>query len=77
MLVEDAFQRHGLGAALLDDARGNAREAGITTFVAETLADARHVHRMLRRLGPTSIEGHGTSRTVRVSLAPELHALTG
>ena len=33
--------------------RERARDAGITTFVAETLADSRHVHRMVRRLGPT------------------------
>jgi len=35
------------------------------------VADARHVHRMLRDLGPTTIEGSGTSRTLRTILDDE------
>ena len=50
LLVEDGRQRNGLGRALLDELATSARDAGITTFVAHTLSDARHVHRMLRRL---------------------------
>jgi RimJ/RimL family protein N-acetyltransferase len=65
LLVEDAFQHRGLGAALLDELAARACDEGITVFVAETLAGARHVHRMLQRLGVTTIEGSGTSRSLR------------
>jgi RimJ/RimL family protein N-acetyltransferase len=68
LLVEDAFQHQGLGTALLDELVASALDEGITTFVGHTLADARHVHRMLRDLGPTTIEGRGTSRTLRTCL---------
>ncbi len=57
--MEDGRQRNGLGRALLDELATSARDAGITTFVAHTLSDARHVHRMLRRLGPSTIECAG------------------
>ena len=49
----------GSVAALLDELATSARDVGITTFVAHTLSDARHVHRMLRRLDPSTIECAG------------------
>ena len=77
LLVEDAFQHLGLGTALLDELATSARHEGITTFVAHTLADARHVHRMLRHLGPVCIEGNGTTRSLHVALTGEVEALAG
>jgi GNAT superfamily N-acetyltransferase len=71
LLIEDAFQHQGLGTALLDELATTALDEGITTFVGHTVADARHVHRMLRDLGPTTIEGSGTSRTLRTILDDE------
>jgi RimJ/RimL family protein N-acetyltransferase len=68
LLVEDAFQRQGLGSALLDALVDSARYRGITTLVAETLTDSRHVHRLLRRFGPLEIHGTGYTRTVHVPL---------
>ena len=68
LLIEDAFQHQGLGSALLDELATTALDEGITTFVGHTVADARHVHRMLRDLGPTTIEGSGPSRTLRTIL---------
>ena len=68
LLVEDAFQHRGLGTALLDELVASACDEGINAFVAETLAGARHVFRMLQRLGPTTIDGSGTSRTLRTLL---------
>ncbi len=77
LLIEDAVQTRGLGTALLDQLAADARGEGITTFVADTLADARHVHRMLGRIGPTTFEGTGTSRTWRVALVAADRGLTG
>jgi GNAT superfamily N-acetyltransferase len=77
LLVEDDRQRHGLGRALLDELATSAHHAGITTFVAHTLADARHVHRMLRRIGPTTIDCAGITCTLHVSLTAEAEALAG
>ena len=71
VLVEDAWQRKGYGTALLDTLVESARHAGITTFVAHTLADSRHVQRMVHRLGPTHLECDGYVCTMHVSLTGE------
>lgn len=77
LLVEDGRQRSGLGRGLLDELAASARFAGITTFVAHTLSDSRHVHRMLRRIGPTTIECAGITCTLHVSLVDEVETLAG
>src|SRR3954470_19426350 len=77
LLIEDAFQRQGLGALLLDQLAASARDEGITTLVANTLSDARHVHRMMRSLGPSTIECAGTSCALYVSLVEAAEALAG
>lgn len=71
LLVEDAFQHQGIGAALLDVLTTSAREAGVAMLVGHTLADARHVHRMLRHLGPTTITCAGHTCTLQVSLVDD------
>jgi GNAT superfamily N-acetyltransferase len=68
LLVEDGRQHHGYGTALLDTLADSARAAGVRTLVGHTLADARHVHRMLRRLGPTETSCGGHVCTLRVAL---------
>src|SRR5947208_3149673 len=55
LLVEDAAQRQGLGTELLDTIATSARAHRVTTLVATTLADSRHVYRMLQGIGPTTI----------------------
>jgi GNAT superfamily N-acetyltransferase len=77
ILVEDGRQRRGLGRALLDELAASAQHAGITSFVAHTLADSRHVHRMLRRIGPTTIQCAGITCTLHISLVDEAQALAG
>ena len=77
LLVEDAWQRQGQGSALLDELVASARSAGVTTLVGHTLAESRHVHRMLRRLGPTSTDCEGYVCTLEVPLAAEPDALAG
>jgi GNAT superfamily N-acetyltransferase len=77
LLIEDTSQRHGLGTQLLDELVASARRAGITELVGHSLAASRHVHRMLRRLGPTTIESSGHTCTLRVSLTDEVDAVAG
>jgi GNAT superfamily N-acetyltransferase len=77
LLVEDAFQHQGLGVLLLDQLAASARAEGITTLIANTLSDARHVHRMVRRLGPTTASCAGISCTLHVSLVGAAEALAG
>jgi GNAT superfamily N-acetyltransferase len=77
LLVEDAWQHRGLGSRLLDTIVESARDAGITTLVANTLADSRHVHRMVRRLGPTTTHCEGHACTLHVSLVEAVEALAG
>jgi len=77
LLVEDGRQHGGLGTALLDELAASARDAGITTFVAHTLSDARHVHRMVRKLGPSTIQCAGITCTLHVCLVEQADALAG
>jgi GNAT superfamily N-acetyltransferase len=77
LLVEDGRQHAGLGSALLDELAASARHAGITTFVAHTLSNSRHVHRMLRSLGPSTIKCAGITCTLRVCLVEQADALAG
>jgi acyl-CoA synthetase (NDP forming)/GNAT superfamily N-acetyltransferase len=50
-LVDDAHQGRGLGTTLLEHLAVAAREAGITRFVADTLADNRRMLRMFHEAG--------------------------
>ena len=77
LLIEDAHQHQGHGNALLDALVASARSADITTLIGHSLAESRHVHRMLRRLGPTTTDCSGYECTMSVSLVPEAEALAG
>ena len=69
LLVEDAAQRHGIGTGLLDVMVATARDVGVTTLEATTLAGSHHVRRMLMRVGTMTVVTRGTEYEVRVSLA--------
>jgi GNAT superfamily N-acetyltransferase len=69
LLVEDAAQRQGIGTELLDVIVASARAAGITTLVATTLAEARHVHRMLGRVGPMTMQSTGFTTELHINLS--------
>lgn len=77
LLIEDACQHQGLGSTLLDELAASARTAGITTLIGHSLAESRHVHHMLRRLGSTTTDCSGFVCTVNVSLVPAAEALAG
>jgi GNAT superfamily N-acetyltransferase len=77
LLVEDAWQHQGHGSALLDALVASALNAGITAFVAHTLAQSRHVHHMLRRVGTTTTDCDGYVCSLHVALVEEADALAG
>ncbi len=52
LLVEDGWQRRGIGTALLRRLTGHAARAGLTAVTAHVGADDTAMLRTLRRLGP-------------------------
>lgn len=70
VLVEDAWQRRGLGSALLRRLTGHAERAGYAALVAHLRADDPAPHRMLDRLHrPGSAHRDGAVVTVTVPLS--------
>ena len=67
--VVDAWQRRGLGSALLARLSERAAEAGIEYFTAEVLAENRTMLGLLPGLGQVETESHGPVVTARVELA--------
>jgi RimJ/RimL family protein N-acetyltransferase len=66
--VVDAWQRRGLGSALLARLSERAAEAGIEYFTAEVLAENRTVLGLLPSLGQVATESRGPLVTARVEL---------
>jgi GNAT superfamily N-acetyltransferase len=52
VLVEDAWQRLGIGGLLLTEVAGYASRAGLTTLKAQILAEQSWIIRVLCRYGP-------------------------
>jgi GNAT superfamily N-acetyltransferase len=69
LLVEDAEQHRGLGTELLAVLVTRARESGIHTLEATTLAQSLHVRHMLARHGEVQVTCTGPSCDLRVDLA--------
>ncbi|GIE84330.1 GNAT family N-acetyltransferase [Actinoplanes regularis] len=69
VLVEDAWQRRGLGTALLRRLRAHAERAGFAALVAHVAADDVAMLRTLRRLGDSSTVRDGTVISVTLSAA--------
>lgn len=70
LLVEDTWQRRGVGGALLRRLVAHALEAGYAALVAYTQADNVGMLRSLDRLGrPGPVDRDGTLLTVTVPLA--------
>jgi GNAT superfamily N-acetyltransferase len=69
LLVEDTWQRRGLGTALLRRLRTFAETAGVAALIAHTAADNAAMLRTLRRLGagPTDHDGTLLSVTLPVT----------
>jgi ribosomal protein S18 acetylase RimI-like enzyme len=72
LLIEDRWQRRGLGTALLRRLYAHAERAGFAAVIAHTGADNVAMLRTLRRLGAGAIERDGTlvSVTMPTSARP-------
>jgi GNAT superfamily N-acetyltransferase len=72
VLVEDRWQRRGVGTALVDRLVASARARGIDQLVANVLGEDRFVLEVLRRIGPIEATLEWGVYTVLVSLPPVL-----
>jgi GNAT superfamily N-acetyltransferase len=66
VVVEDAFQEHGLGTRLVTWLAGRALRNGFTGLVAETLPDNRRMRLLMHDLGLTSTAFHDGVVQLRV-----------
>jgi GNAT superfamily N-acetyltransferase len=71
VLVEDDWQRRGLGTALLRRLRTHAGRAGFAALVAHTAADNAAMLRTLRRLGHGSLDRDGALVSVTLPARAE------
>ena len=55
VLVEDAWQRRGIGTCLVASLLVNARAMGVMTVHADVLGDDLFILAALRRIGPLSV----------------------
>jgi RimJ/RimL family protein N-acetyltransferase len=76
--VADAWQRRGLGSALLARVSARALEAGIRYFTAEVLAENRTMLAMLPMLGDVETERSGAIVDAQIEIAePDLDDQAG
>jgi N-acetylglutamate synthase-like GNAT family acetyltransferase len=73
--VADDWQRHGVGAILLERLAQRAWDEGIRTFAASALADDTAAIALLSNLGPTRTVNHGREVELLISLKDRRGAL--
>jgi GNAT superfamily N-acetyltransferase len=72
LIVEDSWQRRGVGSSFLRLLAQRAWEAGVCRLTASVLTESRHVLQMLRRvLGPTSTRLDGYTSEVTIDRCDE------
>src|SRR4051794_8350850 len=69
VLVEDAWQRKGVGSALVAALVVRAREQGLAGIVADIQAESEFLRPMLGRIGPTATSFEYGGYTICVDLA--------
>jgi GNAT superfamily N-acetyltransferase len=89
VLIEDAWQRRGIGTWLVGSLLVNARAKGVTTVHADVLGDDRFILEAVRRIGPLKVTiefgsysidieiGRQGSQPSRISLPVGLEAANG
>ena len=70
ILVEDGWQRRGVGTRLLTSLVDEARARGVTTVHADVLGDDRFIVQVLRRIGPVKVSVHRGAFSVDLDLCP-------
>lgn len=77
ILVEDVFQRRGLGRLLLAAVAAHARELGLTTIQAQVLMEQDWMLKLLEELGRSKSTFQRGVREVTLHLSPERAGLDG
>jgi acetyltransferase len=78
VVVEDGWQRHGVGRFLLRQLGFRARQAGIQTFEATVLSTNDGPVRLARSVAPlVELEFDGTQSYLRIPLAAATHPVFG
>jgi GNAT superfamily N-acetyltransferase len=70
VLVEDGWQRSGIGTELLTRLVASARARGIGQIVADVLGEDSFILSMLRRVGPLVVTLERGVYTVSVTVRP-------
>jgi N-acetylglutamate synthase-like GNAT family acetyltransferase len=68
VLVEDGWQRRGIGAWLVASLLVNARANGVTTVHADVLGDDRFILEALRRIGPLTVAIESGSYSIDIEI---------
>jgi GNAT superfamily N-acetyltransferase len=71
VLVEDAWQRRGVGSQLMWVLLETARWAGLTRVHADVLGEDQFILRSLRKLAPIAVSLHSGAFSVDIDLGPE------
>jgi GNAT superfamily N-acetyltransferase len=77
LLVEDAWQRRGIGTRLVSSLLDGARAKGVTTVHADVLSDDRFILRVLRRCGPLSVSIEGGIFSIDINLSRQPYRPSG
>jgi GNAT superfamily N-acetyltransferase len=72
VLVEDGWQRRGVGTELLTRLVASARARGVDQIVADVLGEDSFLLSALRRIGPVAVTLEWGVYTARVALGPVL-----
>jgi GNAT superfamily N-acetyltransferase len=70
VLVEDAWQRRGVGSRLLSALFDTARSRGLTRVHADVLGDDQFILRTLRKFGPLNVSVASGTFSVGLYLGP-------
>ena len=71
VLVEDAWQRRGIGTRLVTSLLDSARAKGVTTVHADVLADDVFILQALRQIGPLRVSMESGSFSIDIDLSSQ------
>jgi len=77
VLVEDHWQRRGIGTRLVSSLLGKAEERGVTTLHADVLSDDVFLVHALRRIGPLSVSMQLDAVAVDIDVGGARRGLSG